>query len=230
MARRAPNLSPAVLAQRVEPHDSLDDFPTQPWAARALLEEIVIPNMVRFFPGQFPARQTAWEPACNRGYLVRPLREYFASVHASDVCDYSAEWAGQERVADFLFPFSEPPHIAAHGVDWIITNPPFRLAEQFTQRALNIARTGVAMLVRTGFLEGVGRYENLFSKHPPTIVAQFSERLNLVAGCVDPKASRPTAYCWLVWMNLVAPQPFHWIAPCRARLEKPSDYDAIPPP
>lgn len=32
------NTSHAVMAQRVEAHDSLDDFPTPPWATRALLE------------------------------------------------------------------------------------------------------------------------------------------------------------------------------------------------
>jgi hypothetical protein len=31
------NTSHAVMAQRVEPAHSLDDFPTPPWATRALL-------------------------------------------------------------------------------------------------------------------------------------------------------------------------------------------------
>jgi hypothetical protein len=30
------NRSSAVMQQRSEPHDSLDDFPTPPWATRAL--------------------------------------------------------------------------------------------------------------------------------------------------------------------------------------------------
>jgi len=34
------NTSHAVMAQRVEPHDSLDFFPTPPWATRALCEWI----------------------------------------------------------------------------------------------------------------------------------------------------------------------------------------------
>jgi hypothetical protein len=32
------NRSSAVMQQRSEPHDSLDDFPTPPWATRALCE------------------------------------------------------------------------------------------------------------------------------------------------------------------------------------------------
>ena len=34
------NRSSAVMQQRKEPHDSLDDFPTPPWATRALCEVI----------------------------------------------------------------------------------------------------------------------------------------------------------------------------------------------
>ncbi len=45
--------------------------------------------------------------------------------------------------------------IAADTVDWVITNPPFRLAEDFVHRSLVVARQGVAVLVRTVFIESV---------------------------------------------------------------------------
>ena len=35
------NTSHAVMAQRVEPKDSADDFPTPPWATRALVEHVL---------------------------------------------------------------------------------------------------------------------------------------------------------------------------------------------
>ena len=34
-------------------------------------------------------------------------------------------------------------------VDWVITNPPFRLGEAFILKSLKVARRGVAMLTRT---------------------------------------------------------------------------------
>lgn len=215
----AQNTSHAVMAQRIEPHDSLDDFPTQPWGTRALIEHIILPRSGLKLG-------CAWEPACNRGYMVRPLREYFTSVHASDIYDYSAEWSGQDRVVDFLWPDSEPASFHSRPADWIITNPPFRLAEQFIGRAAGLARVGHAMLVRTSFLEGVGRYERLFSVNPPTIVAQFVERLPMVKGRVDAKVSTATSYAWLVWIRDRAPEPFQWIPPCRSRLERAGDYAA----
>lgn len=212
----AQNTSTAVMQRRVEPHDSLDDFPTPPWATRALCEH-VLPDT---------SDQAVWEPACNRGYMARPLAEYFGRVDATDIHDYSPENPGQHAVSDFLFPGSEPSWIATNGVDWIITNPPFRLAEQFAWRALDLAREGVALFVRSAFLEGCGRYERLFLERPPTIVAQFCERVPLVKGRYDPQASSATAYCWLVWLRGEADTRFVWIPKCRHELERASDFPA----
>src|SRR5687768_2068600 len=130
----AQNRSSAVMAQRREPDDSLDDFPTPPWATRALMEHVLF-DAVEAHQDQraFFKQLTAWEPACNRGHMSRPLREYFGIVRTSDIFDYDTP--EQDYLADFLFPGSESAVIAAQGVNWIITNPPFRLAEQFVQRS-----------------------------------------------------------------------------------------------
>ena len=212
----AQNTSHAVMAQRHEVHDSLDDFPTQPWATRALCEHVL--------PKADLQSRSVWEPACNRGHMVRPLQEYFRRVYASDIHDYGFQFDGQERVVDFLMPFSTSPCMDANGVDWIITNPPFRLAEQFIERASNVARVGFAMIVRTSFLEGVGRYTNLFSKNPPSIIAQFSERVPMVKGRLTATGSTATAYCWLVWIDGEPNTRFVWIPPCRKQLEREGDY------
>jgi hypothetical protein len=209
------NTSHAVMAQRSEPNDSLDDFPTMPWGTRALCEHVL---------GRSASFDSVWEPACNRGYMTRPLAEYFKVVHASDVHDYgSSHW-----LADFLFPTSFP-NGRFDAPEWIITNPPFRLAEQFIERACSIATVGVAMLVRSVFIESVGRYERLFRERPPTIAAQFVERLPMVKGRMDRTASTATAYCWLVWKIRKSVQDstrLVWIPPCRAKLERDEDYDA----
>lgn len=205
------NTSSAVMQQRSEPHDSLDDFPTQPWATRALCEHVL--------QGLNLKGQTVWEPACNRGHMSGPLDEYFGAVWASDIHDYGTPRTFQH---DFLFPvlpISEKPN-------WVITNPPFRLAEQFIARACEVASEGVAMIVRTSFLEGVGRYQNLFSKNPPSIVAQFSERVPMVKGRLTATGSTATSYCWLVWQKGVTGTKLVWIPPCRKKLERADDYAA----
>ena len=202
------NRSSAVMQQRSEPHDSLDDFPTPPWATRALCERLDGMGAPRGWG-------TCREPAANRGHMVKPLREHFAEVEASDVHDYGAGFA----VQDYLF--GPPPPI----VDWTITNPPFKLAEQFIERALVSSESGVAMIVRAAFLEGQGRFERLFSVNPPSLILQFTERVVMHKGRLAPEGSTATAYAWLVWRPGPRISPyFDWIAPCRKRLEKPEDY------
>ena len=194
------------MQQRSEPHDSLDDFPTPPWATRAICEHIML-------MGYLLDHSTVREPAANRGYMARPLGEYFADVEASDIHDYGAGYP----VSDYLFGPDQPM------VDWTFCNPPFRLAEQFIERALRTSNTGVAMIVRTSFVGGAGRFERLFSKNPPSVVAQHVERVPMVKGRYDPKASTATSYCWLIWIDGEDPTQFAWIPPCRKRFEREGD-------
>lgn len=202
------NTSHAVMAQRHEAADSPDDFPTPPWATRALIEHVIGRDRVRGL--------ACLEPACGRGYMARTLAEYFGQVDAADAYHY-----GFAPVRDFLtYPYEAKSH------DWVITNPPFRLAEEFVERALVVARKGVAILARTVFLESVGRYESIFSVTPPTKFAQFSERVPMVKGRVDPKASTATGYAWFVWEKEARTDHprLMWVPPCRRDLEREGDY------
>jgi hypothetical protein len=199
------------MAQRTEPNDSADDFPTPPWATRALIEHVIGDKATL-------ARQSCLEPACGAGHMARPLKEYFAEVQCSDAHDYGY---GSKR--DFLaYPFE------TNSVDWVITNPPFRLAEEFVLRALRVARHGVAILARTVFLESIGRYERVFSETPPTKFAQFVERVPMVKGRLDKAASTATGYAWLVWEANSKDLPrLMWVPPCRKSLERDADYPML---
>ncbi len=211
-----PKGSYSVMNQRSESANSLDDFPTPQWATRALYRKVLDfekmgGNCVN------PKDTTIFEPTCNRGYMVRPLQEYFGTVIASDVFDYGCGF----EVNDFLFDFYN-----FSKVDWVITNPPFNHAEEFIAKSLTISRHGCAMLLRSNFAETVGRYNRLFSKNPPSTIAQFSERVPMVKGRIDKKASTATAYAWFVWQpyRVENDTKFIWIPPCRKELEKDSDY------
>lgn len=205
------NRSSAVMQQRSEPHKSLDDFPTPPWATRALCEWLQR-------RGEGIEDFNVREPAANRGHMARPLAEYFRRVEASDVHDYGAGYP----VRDYLFGSDPEP------VHWTITNPPFRLAEEFIERMARTSEFGFAVIVRSAFLESVGRYERLFRVNPPSHVLQFAERVVMHKGRLAPEGSTATAYCWLVWMDGGYDEGlthFDWLAPCRKRLERPSDYE-----
>lgn len=196
----------SVMAQRSEPKTSNDDFPTPPWATRALMEHVLSDEDTQ--------RQTCLEPACGRGYMSETLKEYFERVIASDIEDY-----GYGKVDDFL------NQKDFQNIDWVITNPPFKHAEAFINRGLSCANIGVAVLVRTVFIESIGRYMRLFSKNPPNTLAQFSERVPIVRGKIDPKASSATGYAWLIWQKKQkASAKVVWIPPCRSNLEFEYDY------
>jgi hypothetical protein len=204
----------AVMASRAEPDNSLNYFPTPPWATRALMEHVLPTLDVHEY-------RSVWEPACGEGHMAEVLREYCPAVRASDVFAY-----GHGEILDFLRAEMPSP------CDWIITNPPFAddaefgdKATAFVLRALDLADVGVAMFTRSQWaVEGVNRFERIFRDRPPTLAAFFVERVNLCKGRWDPAGDTATAYSWLVWMRRLKPQPPMWIPPgCRETLTRPSD-------
>jgi hypothetical protein len=210
LAKVLPSGHRAIMGSRIEPADSLDFFPTPPWATRALIEH-VLPRL-----DVVPAEYSAWEPACGEGHIAEVLAEYFPKVGASDIHDY-----GYGAAYDFLCDDGWRRH------DWIITNPPFGdKTEAFVLKALREAAYGVAMFVRLQWLETVGRYETIFRKHPPTMIAFFAERVPLCKGRWNPAGDTATAYVWLVWSRYHAPQPPFWIPPgCRDALTRADDIE-----
>lgn len=206
----------AIMGSRQEPDDSLDYFPTPPWATRALVE-YALPEI------GVTGRElgSVWEPACGEGHIAEVLREYSTKVIATDIHDY-----GQGEVADFLT-FGGPV-----GADWIITNPPFGdEAIKFVHRALELAQIGVAMFFRSQWaVEGIERYEAIFKHNPPTLCAFFVERVNLCKGRWDPDGTTATAYCWLIWKKGETPRPPFWIPPgCRKSLTMEGDREKFAP-
>lgn len=208
VARILPRGHRAIMGSRIEPEDSLDYFPTPPWATRALFQHVIFDAIGSVHEA------IAWEPACGEGHIAEVLAEYFPQVIASDIHDY-----GYGQVCDYL------AETAAISADWIITNPPFgALTERFVLKALSDAGRGVAMFVRMQWLETVGRYETIFRDYPPTVIAFFAERVPLCKGRWNPDGDTATAYVWLVWDKRSEPQPPIWIPPvCRKSLTKDDD-------
>lgn len=209
----------AVMASRQQPNGDLDFSPTPPWATRALIERVLpqIPDVDFAI-----AAQSVGEVACGEGHMAEVLEEYFGDVIATDVRDYGYN----DRALDFLDDQINPVDVIGP-VDWIITNPPFDdKAEAFALRALDVAKAGVAIFVQLRWLESVGRYERLFSKYPPTLLAFFAERVNLCMGRWDPDGTTATAYMWIVWVKGRQPQAPFWIPPGqREALEHADDRE-----
>lgn len=212
----------AVMGSRVAP-PGRDFYPTAPWGTRALIRHVfgVLPEC---------AMHSIWEPACGEGHMAEVLRECCDDVLATDIHDYGYS---KEPLCDFLTDEGD----RHRGREWIITNPPFQdkgdddkkrdRTLEFVLKALERAKVGVAMLVRSQWaVEGVARYERLYRRRPPTLMAFFSERLPLWEGQWNPDGGTATAYCWLVWVKDEYPKPPFWIPPgCRKSLEHPGDRE-----
>jgi hypothetical protein len=85
-----------------------------------------------------------WEPACGPGAIVCVLRAAGHEVLASDLVDYGDPTHFYRR--DFLM------EKLPRGCEAIVTNPPFKLVEQFVAHAIEICPL-VVMLLRLAFYE-----------------------------------------------------------------------------
>lgn len=54
--------------------------------------------------------------------------------------------------------------------DWVVTNPPFNLANQIVPLALSHARLGVAMVLRLSWFEPTADRAALLHRHPPALI------------------------------------------------------------
>lgn len=173
-----------------EEREKDDFYPTPPEGTRALLA-------VENFDGPI------WEPACGAGDMARVLSAAGYEVVATDLMDRGY---GQSH-RDFLMEW-EP--VAPN----IVTNPPFKLAEQFVRHALALSSGKVAMLCRLAWLEGKGRRE-LFTGTPLARVWVFAGRLSMQRGALGKSGQGGMlAFAWFVWEHgHSGPPTLGWISP-----------------
>lgn len=132
-----------------------------------------------------------WELACGEGHISSVLKEHGYCVKSSDIID-----RGYEGTEIFDFLKAEPSH---NDYD-IITNPPYKYAKEFVEKALEILPMDgakVAMFLKLTFLEGQARRE-LFKKYPPKTVYVFSGRVECAKNGKFTGGSA-VAYAWFVW-------------------------------
>ena len=163
--------------------DPNDYYATDPKALELLLDE---------YGDEIDLKDWIWEPAAGGGHLAEALlkRGYF--VFTTDIADHGYEC---DQLVDFF-------KVRALTRCDIVTNPPYRLAKEFIEHALDLVPPGgkVLMFLKLSFLEGQKRKE-LFEKHPPKTVYVSSSRLQCGKGGVFKKRAGETAvaYAWFLW-------------------------------
>lgn len=173
-----------------------DDFyPTPPAATRALLN-------VEKFDGPI------WEPACGDGAISKVLIEAGYDVHSTDLIDRGYGTPNRDFLLDFQSQSAN-----------IITNPPFKFAQEFVEHALSRSTSKVAMLCRLAWLEGIER-NALFTSTPIARVWVFSNRIPMLRNgdAMHAGGGGMIAFAWFVWDHSYVGAPnIGWLLTDRVR-------------
>lgn len=131
-----------------------------------------------------------WEPCAGRGAITRQLQAAGFLVIAQDLVAYERADAGIETPIDFLM------ECEARGS--IVTNPPYKLQNQFIRHGLNLG-CKVVVLLRLASLEGEGR-SDLIDCHLRRVWLG-RERLPMMHrdGWEGPKGNSGAPFAWFVF-------------------------------
>lgn len=145
-----------------------------------------------------------WECACGEGHLSKVLENRGYKVWSTDLVDRGY---GKGNT-DFLKSLKD------EWVGDILTNPPYKYAKQFVEKALEITRSGcyTIMFLKIQFLEGQARKE-LFKKYPPKYVYINSARqMCAMNGEFEKYNATAICYCWFIWEKGFNGEPtIRWI-------------------
>src|SRR5262245_20074360 len=161
---------------------------TPPVATETLLRHVQLPHRL-------------WEPACGDGTgILDVLRAHGHETIGSDLVDYGRSDCFWQR--DFLLERKAP-----NGCKGIVTNPPFKLVEQFVAHALELSPL-VEMLLRLAFYESERRSDILENCGLKRVLC-FRKRLPMMhrARWEGRKANSGMAFAWFVWDRAHAGPP-----------------------
>jgi len=140
-----------------------------------------------------------WEPACGDGAMAIVLREFGYEVLGSDI-----EPRNYGMTLDFLKSTElEAPNI--------VTNPPFKIMQEFATHALGLGCEKLCLLGKLAFLEGQDRTKWLETT-PFKCAYVFRKRLTLYRYGEKMKNSGMIAFAWYVWEKGHVGEPvIRWI-------------------
>lgn len=166
-----------------------DFYATDPKSVKALLDVANIRG------------ESFYEPCCGQGHISKVLKKHYPKSrhYASDLIDreYGTGYVDFLKVGTFF---------GKSKFDWIITNPPFKHAQEFVEKSLSMTNTGVAMFLKIQFLEGQTRQQFL-KDTPLKYVYVFSARQNPWRNGIEinPDTGKrwegTMCFAWFVWKH-----------------------------
>lgn len=177
-----------------------DFYATPFYATEAILNEIELKGSIL-------------EPAAGQGHISKVLKDYYpnSEIVSTDLFQKNAKFGITIQTGiDFL------KHDFEKRYDNIITNPPFKLATEFIERALQLSNDKVIMFAKIQLLEGVKRWE-IFNSTPLKFVYVFSKRVNVLRNGEElNEKGKPWAttmcFAWFVWEREYSGEPIiRWL-------------------
>jgi hypothetical protein len=158
--------------------------------------------------------QLIWEPAAGTGNLSNYLRERYYKVVASDL-----KIRGAKNVVegiDFLSIKDYKQEFKGATPRIILTNPPYSLATEFIEHALEILPEGglYIALMNITYLAGQKRYQRVYSKGSLREIYVFSKRIECWKNGERPKdkCGSIANYAWYVFQKGFKGQPtLYWL-------------------
>ena len=151
-----------------------------------------------------------WECAAGAGHLSEELKRHGFEVYSTDLINRGYDL---DKIQDFL-----TASVMEGGCDDILTNPPYKYAKEFVVKSLELLKEGCRcyMFLKLQFLEGVARYNEIFSATPPKSVYVFKKRIlcakNGEFERMKEGGGSAVAYAWFVWQKgYNNPTTINWI-------------------
>lgn len=135
-------------------------------------------------------RKTILEPCVGMGHIAYVLKDNGYNVVAQDIIDRGFP---NTTIKDFM--------CMKHNNLDIVTNPPYKMAGQFIEHAMNISEEGtkIAMFLKLTFLESVSR-KTMFEKYPMKTLWVCSQRRSCAKdGDFKKYNSGAVANGWYIW-------------------------------
>lgn len=151
-----------------KPRSETDFYPTPPEATIALL------NFLNLKPGT-----VIWEPACGQGHMSNVMKEYGYCVLETDL----------QLGVDFL-------QTPCKDCDWIITNPPFSVSEQFIKQCVKHGKP-FAFLLKSQYWHAKKRL-SLFAQSKPSYILPLTWRPNFLFQ-TNKSGKSLMDVMWVIW-------------------------------
>ena len=163
-----------------EVREENDFYATTPEAAEYLLELETFSDNI-------------WECACGSGHLSEVFIKNGYTVTSTDLIDRGYGISGIDFLRTVEVFYGD-----------IITNPPYKYAKEFVEKALDVIPEGnkVAMFLKLTFLESKSRRQ-FFTENPPKYIYVSSSRLTCAKNgdfeAMKKAGGSAIAYGWFIW-------------------------------